>query len=166
MPSTFAFSTGAPNCRRLFSAGIQTQKLCLGFSQCHIPHLPSLHLDFLPKILPVCGISVVLFVTPTHQLKKRIFSTIQTPGCSFPAVWPGLFFGLAVVGFESFQCINELGSCVLEGGICLGRFSSSAFCHIVLMKAAKRPAYVLPGFSGHKKGSEMLGCAGCCCMKC
>lgn len=74
VPSTFSLSIGGSNNRRLFSAGTQTQKLCLGFSQCRIPHLPSLHLDILYKNLFVCGVSAVLLVTPTHQSDKSSFA--------------------------------------------------------------------------------------------
>lgn len=68
MPSTFSLSIGGSNNRRLFSAGTQTQKLCLGFSLCCIPHLPSLHLDFLSKILLVC--------CPFHHTHTPVRQTI------------------------------------------------------------------------------------------
>jgi len=74
VPSTFPLSIGGSNNRRLFSAGTQTRQHCLGFSQCRIPHLPSVHLDFLSKNLLVCGVSAVLFVTPTHQSNKSSFA--------------------------------------------------------------------------------------------
>jgi len=74
VPSTFPLSIGGSNDRRLFSAGTQTRQHCLGFSQGRIPHLPSVHLDFLSKNLLVCGVSAVLFVTPTHQSNKSSFA--------------------------------------------------------------------------------------------